>query len=75
MNYKFYDIVVAKEYEQNNNGVTEKRTKWNKVGRAWRSKLNDKMSFEIFLIPNQRYLLMCNENEEKNNDLNLVAPF
>ena len=63
MNNKFYDIVVAKEYETKQNGQIEKRTAWNKVGRAWKSKSSDSFSFELYLVPNQRYVISMNDRE------------
>lgn len=65
MNNKFYDIVVAKEYETKQNGQTEKRTAWNKVGRAWQSKTSDSLSFELYLVPNQRYVISLKDRESQ----------
>jgi len=64
MSNKFFDVIVAKEYTVTNNGNTEKRTAWNKVGRAWASKSNESLSFELFLIPNQRYVINLREKPE-----------
>lgn len=61
MNNRFFDIVVAKEYETRQNGIPEKKTAWNKVGRAWASKSGESLSFELFLLPNQRYVLQLTE--------------
>lgn len=61
METKFYDIIVAKEYETKVNGVPEKKTAWNKVGRAWMSKSNESLSFELFMLPNQRYVVQLTE--------------
>ena len=61
---KFFDIVVAKEYETRNpSGVPEKKTAWNRVGRAWPSRLGDSLSFELYLLPNQRYVLQLKDRE------------
>jgi hypothetical protein len=64
-NIQFYDVIVAKEFETNVNGKLEKRTTWNKVGRAWNSKTNDSMSFEIFLLPGIRYVINMKERDQK----------
>ncbi len=57
MSNRFFDVVVAKEYESNQSGRLEKRTVWNKVGRAWPSKSSESVSFELFLFPNIRYVV------------------
>lgn len=57
MNTQFFDIVVAKEYETKQNGVPEKRTAWNRVGRAWTSKSGESLSFELYMLPSQRYVI------------------
>lgn len=57
MKTNHYDIVVAKEFESKNGETTEKRTVWNKVGRAWPTRSADSMNFELFLIPGQRYVI------------------
>jgi len=61
VNNRFFDIVVAKEYEIRSNGIAEKRTAWNRVGRAWPSKSGESLSFELFLLPNQRYVLQLSD--------------
>lgn len=63
MNPNSFDILVAKEYEIQQEGRSVKRTAWNRVGRAWRSKSNDSLSFELFLIPNQRYVIQLPERK------------
>jgi hypothetical protein len=63
MSQKFFDVIVAKEYETRQNGHPEKRTAWNRVGRAWMSKSNDSMSFELYLMPNQRYVIHFKERQ------------
>jgi hypothetical protein len=60
MELKPFDIIVAKEFESNQSGTPEKRKKWNKVGRAWMSKSNESLSFELFLFPNHRYVISLN---------------
>lgn len=62
---KFYDVVVAKEYTVKNNGRDEKRTAWNRIGRAWVSGSKESLSFEIFLIPGQRYVINLKDREER----------
>ena len=62
---KFFDILVAKEYETRQNGHLEKKTAWNKVGRAWPSKSSESMSFELFLLPNVRYVIQLRDNQQK----------
>lgn len=64
MSIKFFDIVIAKEFETKQNGQAEKRTVWNKVGCAWHSKSKDSMSFELFLVPGHRYVINMKEREE-----------
>ena len=67
MNIPFFDIIVAKEYETKHDGITEKKTAWNKVGRAWQSKSNDSFSFELFLFPNQRYVLQLRDRRKEHS--------
>lgn len=62
---KFFDVVVAKEYETNQGGRVEKRTAWNKVGRAWPSKSSESISFELFLLPNVRYVLNLRDRNQE----------
>jgi hypothetical protein len=64
MNTQFFDVLVPKEYEARQNGQTLKRTAWNRVGRAWASKSSDSISFELYLIPNQRYVIQLKEREK-----------
>jgi len=58
---KFYDIFVPKEYETRQSGQLEKKTAWNKVGRAWPSRSSESLSFELFLLPNQRYVIQLRD--------------
>lgn len=46
------------------NGKTETKTKWNRVGRAWRGKTGDSINFELFLMPGNRYVI---KTEERSN--------
>lgn len=66
MSQKYFDILVAKEFEIQQDGRTEKRKLWNKVGQAWPSKSAGALNFELFLIPGQRYFLKM--RDEKNFD-------
>jgi hypothetical protein len=65
MNNKFFDVLVAKEYLSKQNDVVEPRTAWNKIGRAWMSKSNESMSFELFLMPNQRYVIQLTDRRRE----------
>lgn len=65
MNNKVFDVIVAKEFETHQNGKPEKRTVWNKVGRAWPSKNGDSISFELFLLPNYRYVVKLKDKESQ----------
>jgi hypothetical protein len=65
MNNKFFDILVAKEYLIKQNDTVEPRTAWNKIGRAWMSRSNESMSFELFLIPNQRYVIQLSDRRRE----------
>lgn len=67
MNNKFFDVLVAKEYLAKNGEAVERRTAWNKIGRAWVSKSNESMSFELFLIPNQRYVIQLNDKRKEDS--------
>lgn len=57
MSNKFFDITVAKEYTVKNNGKIETRTAWNKVGRAWLSQSGENLTFEMYHLPNQKYVV------------------
>lgn len=57
MSNKFFNITVAKEYTVKNNGKTETRTAWNKVGRAWLSQSGENLTFEMYHLPNQKYVV------------------
>ncbi len=54
---KSFDIIVAKEYETRQDGQVTKKTAWNRVGRAWPSKSGESLSFELYLFPQQRYVI------------------
>ena len=71
---KFFDVIVAKEYWVKVAGKEEKRTAWNKVGRAWASQSGESVSFELFLIPGQRYVVQLkNKTEAVEGETNEVA--
>ena len=57
MNQRFLDVVVAKQYETRTNGQADIKTAWNRIGRAWLSHSGTALNFELFLIPNQRYVI------------------
>jgi hypothetical protein len=65
MNNKFFDVFVAKEYETRQGGQPEKRTVWNKVGRAWAAKSSESLSFELFLLPNLRYVIRLKDRQQE----------
>ena len=75
MSTKFFDILVAKEYETRQNGTTEKKTAWNKVGRAWNSKSSESLSFELYLFPNQRYVIQLKDRQQTQETKLEEAPF
>lgn len=68
MSHSFFDVLVAKEYETKQNGIPEKKTAWNRVGRAWVSKTGGAMSFELYMLPSQRYVIQLANNQEKSNE-------
>lgn len=65
MSTPFFDILVAKDYETKANGVPEKKTAWNRVGRAWLSKSGGAINFEMYMLPSQRYVVQLQKNQEK----------
>ena len=75
MNGNSYDVVVAKEYEIIQDGRPVKRTAWNRIGRAWRSRSSDSISFELFLIPNQRYVISLREADRASVEPSETTPF
>mgnify|MGYP001588257705 CR=1 FL=1 len=64
LNNQFFDVIVAKEYETRQNGVAQKKTAWNKVGRAWAAKSAEAMNFELYLFPNQRYVIQFRDRSQ-----------
>jgi hypothetical protein len=61
MSTKYFDILVAKEFETRQGGQLERRTVWNKVGQAWPAKSPGSFNFELFLMPGQRYFISMRE--------------
>lgn len=75
MSNKYFDVIVAKDYVVKNNGKEEKRTAWNKIGRAWPSQTGESLSFELFLHPNQRYVIQLKQKDNSNNKPSEDTPF
>lgn len=75
MSSNSYEVLVAKEYEVQQEGRPVKRTVWNRVGRAWKSRSTDALNFELFLIPNQRYVIQLRERSQEQPIQNEVIPF
>ncbi|OQW47461.1 MAG: hypothetical protein A4S09_15175 [Proteobacteria bacterium SG_bin7] len=70
MEKQYFDILVAKKYKSKVTGQPEKRTKWNRVGRAWLTKSGESLSFELFILPNVCYLIQSRNkkpDQENNN--------
>lgn len=66
---KSFDIIVAKEYETVQDGKPIKKTAWNRVGRAWPSKSGGSLSFELYMLPQHRYVIQLTErNTDKSRD-------
>ena len=63
---KSFDIIVAKEYEtKSETGVPIKKTAWNRVGRAWPSKSAESLSFELYMLPQQRYVIQLVDRQRE----------
>ena len=62
---KFFDILVAKSFEVTKDGLPEKRTQWNRVGRAWPAKTSEVLHVELFLFPGQRYQIHMKDEPEE----------
>lgn len=60
-NIKSFDVIVAKEYEAKQDGKLIKKTAWNRIGRAWPSKTYESISFELYHLPNQRYVIQLKD--------------
>ena len=72
---KFYDVIVAKEYETRQNGQSETKTAWNRIGRAWPSRSGESLSFELYLMPNQRYVINLRDRNAEQAKPSEEAPF
>lgn len=59
----FFDVLVPKEYETREGGRVERKTAWNKIGRAWLSRSAESLSFELFMHPNQRYVIQLKDRK------------
>ena len=75
MSTNSYKVLVAKEYEIQQDGKLVKKTAWNRVGRAWKSQLTDTLNFELFLIPNLRYVIPLQDRDQEQPVQNEVIPF
>ena len=75
MSTKFFDVIVAKEYETRVNGQVEKKTAWNRVGRAWPSRSGESLSFELYLLPNQRYVIQLQDRKQEQVQTSESTPF
>ena len=75
MSQKFFDVIVAKEYETNVNGNQEKKTAWNRIGRAWPSRSGESISFELFMHPNQRYVVQMKDRKQETVTKTQDVPF
>lgn len=58
---KSFDVIVAKEYETKLDGKLIKKTAWNRIGRAWPSRSYESISFELYHLPNQRYVIQLKD--------------
>lgn len=66
MDTKSFDVLVAKEFEvDQGGGKVEKRTAWNRVGRAWPGRNPEAIGFELFLFPGQKYILHMGQRLQK----------
>lgn len=68
MSTDFYDVIIPKEFEIQRDGVVGKKTIWNTVGMAWKSKTSDALNLELFLFPGQRYVIKLQNKPSKNDD-------
>lgn len=70
MTMKFYDVIVPKEYMAKGEKGEEKKTAWNKIGRAWLSQSGESLSFELFMLPNQRYVIQLKQKDQDHAQAN-----
>lgn len=71
MTKKSFDIIVPKEYPSQQDGKSITKTAWNRVGRAWPSKSGESVSFELYMFPNQRYVIQLTDKREDNQNDNV----
>lgn len=67
MQNKRIDVLAIKEYEQEQNGATVKKTQWNRIGRAWITKSMESVGFELFMFPGQRFLIQFADRRQEQN--------
>lgn len=60
------DVLVPKEIDVTHNGITERRTRWNRIGRAWFSKSGMALNMELFMYPNQLFVIKSQTKKEEN---------
>jgi hypothetical protein len=65
---KSFDVIVAKEYETRQDGQVIKKTAWNRIGRAWPSKSYESISFELYHLPNLRYVIQLKDRPNTGRD-------
>lgn len=75
MSTKFYDVIVAKEFQVIENGKPITRTKWRQVGSAWASKSGNALNLELFMFPHERYLVKLLNNQEDQNSETEISNF
>jgi hypothetical protein len=62
---KYFNVLVAKEFEGNKNGKPEKVTLWHKVGQVWQSRASENLNLELYLVPNQRFVIALGGRDEE----------
>lgn len=60
------DVLVPKEIDVTHNGVPERRTKWNRIGRAWFSRSGMALNMELFMFPNQLFVIKSQSKKDEN---------
>lgn len=61
---KIQNVIVPKEFEITRNGQVEKKTKWNRVGHAWKSNAG-RVSFELYMFPGHRFVIEAEQPEQE----------
>lgn len=69
MNEKFLDVVIAKPYNTTQNGKTEQKSAWNKVGRAWLTQSGGALNLELFMFSTQRFVIPFTSKVSELNQL------